>query len=129
MQNLKTFLGEGKTFFPKKTFSLKFTFKFFLKEAKTAEEYSPSKFYILTRNKNKTNSLQTSGHIINNLLTSLARSVWKNITPRLFCTNLAVLGPFCQDLGLGIHVNAFRIETYLLLQMISLAHKLPLSVF
>ena len=31
--------------FPKKTFSLNFTVKFFLKEVKTDEEYSPSKFY------------------------------------------------------------------------------------
>ena len=40
--------------------------------------------------------------MINDLLISLAQSVCKNIRSRfgLFCTNLAALGPYYQDLSL-----------------------------
>ena len=38
-------------------------------------------------------------HIINYLLTKLARAVLGNIGPRSFCTDLAALGPYCHDLG------------------------------
>ena len=52
---MQNFLKEGKTFYPKKTFSFNFTFKFFLKEAKMDEEYSPSKFYNPDKKKEKLN--------------------------------------------------------------------------
>ena len=38
-------------------------------------------------------------HIINNLLTSLARVVLGIVSFGRFCTDLATLGPYCHDLG------------------------------
>ena len=38
-------------------------------------------------------------HIINYLLTKLARGVLGNICPRSLCTDLAALGSYCHDLG------------------------------
>ena len=38
-------------------------------------------------------------HIINYLLSSLARAVWGILARGRFCTDLAALGPYCHDLG------------------------------
>ena len=42
----------------------------------------------------------TNSRVINLLLTKLARDrTWRISALGLFCTNLAALGPYCQDLG------------------------------
>ena len=49
----------------------------------------------------KQNIAKKNGHIINHLLTELARSVLENIRPRSFLYGPRLrLGPYCQDLGL-----------------------------
>ena len=102
MQNLQTFLRDGKTFSQKKTLSLNFILNFSKEKEKQMKSILRANFTILTRKyKNKTKSLQTSGHIIKDLLTLLARSFLdESRCARLYCQDLGLIF-FHTELALG----------------------------